>query len=194
MTHTYIAQEEQFCLYGTEAKTDRVHVTRYRLGSSLFTAAVAAAIWFYVIAPDDKSPNTLMVEPATELLSTFVQPAADMPTLSKDVGFTVKVPNLGKIGVEVTTVGESNFVGRPAAVVQYHKGYSTFLMYSFNHSTNLFGKMRKVNAVNHNFYITSGGEVSVVAWKDNTEGYKAIAAKLTEEDLLALAENIAESA
>jgi len=113
-----------------------------------------------------------------------------MTSLSQQVGFQVSVPNLKRLGVDVTTIGESEFGGQPAAVMQYEHGSYTFLLYSFNKSGKLIRQMKQVDNGSHHFYVTSGGAVSVVVWKDRYTGYHALAAKSTEQDLLELAENV----
>jgi hypothetical protein len=192
MTHTYEDfSDDQLMVLGTRVAPGKADGTWFRAGSSVLTIAAVAAIWFYKIAPDDKTPNTMMVEPATELLSSFVQPAPDVTWLSKDLGFKVDVPDLKRLGVESKTVGEAEFGGQHAAVMQYQGRSTDFLLYSFSGSTKLIDQMRYVASGDRQFYVTSGGEVSVVVWKDRCSGYHALAAKLTEQDLLALAANVA---
>ena len=186
--------DEQLSFIGTQVKTNRDRPSWYHIVLTSLTALFVAGIWFFKIAPDEKSPNTLMVQPAAELLASFVQPTADMPMLNKNVGFRVDVPDLKKLGVEFTTVGETDFGGQHAAVMQYQYGYSMFLLYSFSQASNLFKEMRQVESGNRKFFVTSGGEVSVVAWQDRCSGYHAIAAKSTESQLLSLAESVAQLA
>jgi len=181
------AFDDDLALVGHQLNPSRGEVLWYRVGAYLTTAVVVSAIWFLKIAPEDKSPNSLMVEPATAALESFVQPATDMPTLSAQVGFTVHMPDLKKLGIETVAVGESEFIGHPAAVAEYQQGNAVYLMYSFRDSHNLLCEMRQVDSADHKFYVTSGGAVSVVAWQDKTSGYHALAAKTTEQELLALA-------
>lgn len=189
-TYDYLT-DDQLSFIGTQVKARQDRPSWYHIVLTSLTALFVAGIWFFKIAPDEKSPNTMMVQPAAELLSSFVQPAADMSMLYRNVGFRVDVPDLKKLGVEFTTVGESNFGGQHAAVIQYQYGYSMFLLYSFSQAPQLFNDMRQVESGNHKFFVTSGGEVSVVAWKDRCSGYHAIAAKSTETQLLSLAESVA---
>jgi len=183
--------DEQLSVVGTQYKPNEGQLGWLPLIGTSLTILAAAAIWTYRIEPDDKSPNTLMVEPADELLSSFVQPAPDVMSLSRDLGFKVMVPDLTRLGASLTTVGESQFGGRPAAVVEYKLGYGDYLLYSFSQNSNLLKQMRKVDCSTCSFYVTSGGSVSVVVWKDRVLGYRALAAKVTEQDLLKLAENVA---
>ena len=192
-TYDYIT-DDQLTLIGTQITARNDRLSWYHILLTSLTALFVAGIWFFKIAPDEKSPNTMMVQPAAELLASFVQPAADMPMLYKNVGFKVDVPDLKRLGVEFTTVGESDFGGQHAAVIQYQYGYSMFLLYSFSHAPQLFKDMRQVDSGSRKFFVTSGGEVSVVAWKDRCSGYHAIAAKSTETQLLSLAESVASMA
>jgi len=50
--------------------------------------------------------------------------------------------------------------------------------------------MRRIVAGKNQFYISSGGAVSVIAWKDRHSGYFALAAKATEKDIANLAGKI----
>jgi len=192
MTHTYEAlTDEQLSAIGTQLKPRIDHASWFKLGTSILTVVAVAAIWHFEIAPDEKSPNSLMVQPATELLSSFVQPAPDLQWLSHDLGFKVNVPDLQRLGGEMTTYGESVFCGQPAAVVEYKKGFSDILLYSFSQNSKLLDGMRRVDSGRQHFYVSSGGAVSVVVWEGKTSGFHALAAKLTENDLLALAEDVA---
>jgi len=193
MTHTFDAlTDEQLSIIGTQVKPDHAGFPWFRVGSMISTLILASAIWFLKIAPDEKSPNTLMVEPATELLSSFVQPAADVSSISKDLGYQVDVPDLKSLGVDVTTVGESDFGGHRAAVMQYEHGYSVFLLYSFSETSKVLDAMRLVDSGAHQFYVASGGAVSVAVWKSKP-GYHALASKTTEPEILALAQKVAKS-
>ncbi len=164
-----------------------------RIGSALAAGAIFAGIWFYKIAPDDQSPAKLLVEPAEDVLSSFVQPAVSMSSLSKDVGFQVSVPNLKAIGANLKTVGESDFAGHRAAVMQFeHNGYQ-FLMYSVRSAGALLSQMRSVSSPHGPLFVVSSGAVSVVAWNDPKAGCRAIAAQSTEQDLIALAIKVSEA-
>ena len=158
-----------------------------KVGSYLATGVVIATIWFLRVAPDEKSPNKLMVEPAAELLSSFVQPAVNMQTLSEQIGFNVRIPNLKPIGADMKTVGEAEFGGRPAAVIQFEHNQAPYLLYTYTASEQPFADMRKVVAGGQEFFVTSGGDVSVVAWKDAGSCYHALAAKLSEDNLVRMA-------
>ena len=188
-TYDYLT-DEQLSFIGTQIKPNNDRPSWYHIVLTCLTGLCVAGIWFFKIAPDEKSPNTMMIEPAAELLSSFVQPATDMPALNRNVGFRVDVPDLKRLGVEFTTVGESDFGGQHAAVIQYQYGYSMFLLYSFSQASKLFTEMRHVDSGSKEFYVTSGGAVSVVAWKDRLSGFHAIAAKSSETELLALAESV----
>ena len=169
----------------------KITVPWFHVGSYGLTLLVAAALWIFFIAPDEKSPRKLMVQPATEELSTFIQPTVDIPSLSGDVGFNVHVPNLKRLGVELKAVGESDFGGQHAAVMQYQYGGSEILLYSFSKTGDLLRKMRHVVSEQRHFYVTSDGAVSVVAWQGQDAGFHALAAKSTESDLVDLASNVA---
>ena len=165
----------------------RHEVWWYKQGAFITTGIVAAAIWFVMIGPKEISPKTEMIEPATNVLSTGVKPAKDLNTVSKDLNFKVVPPDLKQLGGKLIQVGKSEFGGKPAATMQYQYGKSVLILYRFIEPIKLLDEMKQVHAGPNLFYLSSGGAVSVIAWKDHHSGYYALAAKATEKDLLSLA-------
>jgi len=184
--------ESDFALIAPQLDANKADIGWIRIGATVASGILMAGIWFWKIAPDDKSPGKLLVEPVEDVLTTFLQPATSMADLSKDVGFAVQVPDLKSMGATLKNVGESDFAGHRAAVMQFEQSGYVFLMYSVHDTGNLLPQMRHVNGSHRPFFVTSSGSVSVVAWVDPHTGYRAIAAKSTEQDLLSLASKISE--
>ena len=161
-----------------------------RIGATLMTSVIALVVWFAVILRTEQTPYTLMVKPAAETLESGVSSSKDLTTISNELSFQVDALDLKRIGGDLTAVGKSEFGGQHAAVMQYQYGDSIILVYTFGHKTKVFQDMTQLDVPDNHFYLTSGGAVSVVAWKDKESGYRAIAAKATEKDILALAENV----
>ena len=187
-TNTYNASlDDELAFFAPQFNPNRVEVFWLRIGAYASTTVALAAIWFLKIAPDDRSPHTLMVQPAEETLATFIQPATDMSSLSAQVGFQVQVPDLKCLGIQMTMVGESEFGGQHAAVMQYQHGNAVYLLYAFSDGKHLIPEMRLVRSGGRQYFVTSEDAVSVVAWRDGQHGYHALAARSTEQELLALA-------
>lgn len=192
MTETYNGlSDEQLSVIGTQFKPNYGHATWYRLATTALTLLTVAAIWKFQIAPEDQSPRRLMVEPASEMLATFVQPAPSLAWISKDLGFEVDAPNLKPLGVELKTIGVGEFDGRHAAVLEYTHDYVKYLLYSFDRSSERLGQMRETEVAGKRFYLASEDAVSVIVWKDGHFGFRALAAKQTEQGLLSVATEIA---
>lgn len=165
---------------------------QYRLTVLLVTAIFSVIVWCFLIVRKEQTPYTMMVEPATETLETGITASKDLSVVSKELAFKVDALDLKRWGGDLTAIGRSEFGGQHAAVMQYQYGDSIILVYTFPHVTSLFGDMKRVDSTGQPFYVTSGGAVSIAAWKDKECGYRALAAKATEKDILALAENVAD--
>ena len=163
----------------------------YRQGAYLATGIVAIALWFTMIGPKEFSPKTEMIEPATDALSTGVPTVQDLGSISKSLKFSVKPPDLRQLGGKLVRAGTTSFGGQKTAIFQYQYGRSEFLLYVFEKPSKLFKDMKKVQSEKNLFYVSSGGAVSVVAWKDRRVGYYSLAAKATEKDLVTLAAKVA---
>lgn len=159
----------------------------YKQGVYMATGLMAVVLWFTMIGPKISTPKTEMIDPATDVLTAGLSHPADVATVSKDLKFKVTPPDLKQLGAKLTKVGKSEFGGQEAAVLQYQYGKSVLLLYSFNQESKLFKEMKQVHAGKNLFYLSSGGAVSVISWKDRRSGYYALAAKATEKDLVNLA-------
>lgn len=168
----------------------RGEVWWYRQGAYITTAVVAFVLWFTLIGPKEFSPKTEMVDPAADALNTGVPSVQDLGSISKTMGFFVKPPDLRQVGGKLTRAGTTSFGGQKAAVFQYQYGKSEFLLYVFAKPSKLFKDMKKAQVGKNLFYVSSGGAVSVVAWKDRRFGYYSLAAKATEKDLVTLATKV----
>ena len=165
----------------------RAEIIWFRGGSQVIAVLVVVAIWFFRIAPEEKSPATLMVKPATAILDAGIGHTMDVGELSGRLGFNVEVPHLEPLGAQFASMGQSEFGGQDAAVMQYQYGQSIVLLYSFNDRSRLFSDMKQIDPGENPLYLTSDGAVSVVAWQDRSSVFHALAAKSTEEDIIALA-------
>ena len=180
-------EEDHAIVYASHLAPKEHEVWWYRQGVYVATAIAAVVIWFVMIGPKVATAKTEMIDPATETLSTGLKRTADLTTLSKELKYRVIAPDLRQLGAKLTRIGKDQFAGQPAAVLQYQYGKSVLLLYRFNRASKQFRDMKQVRAGKSLFYLSSGGAVSVISWKDRRAGYYALAAKATEKDLVALA-------
>jgi hypothetical protein len=182
--------DDEPALIAQQHEPQRGEVWWYRQGAFITTGIVAVALWFTLIGPKEFSPKTEMVDPAADALNTGVPSVQDLGSISKTLQFTVKPPDLRQLGGKLTRAGTTSFGGQKSAVFQYQYGKSEFLLYVFDKPSKLFKDMKKTQAGKNLFYVSSGGAVSVVAWKDRRFGYYSLAAKATEKDLVNLAAKV----
>lgn len=161
-----------------------------RMGALVFSILVLALVWVFMIGPKEFSPSSEMVVPATAILDKGILNSKDLKTVSQDLKFPIRAPDLRQLGGKLTTSSVTSFGGVKAAVMQFQYGKSVFLVYRFQHPSKLVKDMRKFRGKSTTYCVASGGAVSVVVWPDSASGFYALAAKATERDLLNLAEKM----
>ena len=162
------------------------HIWWAHKGAWLLGILVMAIVWYVMILPNEVTPKTQMVDPATEVLDGGISNPQNLKALSRQLKMPIKSPDLRQIGGKLVKSSAAVFGGVQAAVMQFQYGKSVFLLYRFQEPSKLLKDMRRFEDKGNLYYYASGGSVAVVVWKDKQIGFNALAAKSTEADLLAL--------